>query len=502
VATDPVTGIDVDPDVVRTLDYLGRRSPVFSSGQAALPGVGGPTPSSGPSGPGGAGATTAPAGEAVASSVGGAPAGPDNAATILNLVGQGIGGAKTVTQTAKDIVGGEAPSSRVPVGSELDKLEMGGFGEGGAAGILAPSGVFKDVKPSGPVDSETGGPTGGLLDLAGAGLSTASLAALIAQLVESGKISPGQAVGLLQSTGGTASGLAATLGPAKAGEAGTLLSGTLGSEAAGLLGTAGSVIGGAGAVGSVALSLKNEFDALRAARDDPRMYASAGGSELGLAAGGIIGSIISPGYGTLIGLGAGGAAGTAIGNAIAKNLPQTHYMAQREHWGEVATDAVNAYGFGIQKAAQNGGLPEIQAALGQGYADGHVRAFLGLPDFVAAAIGIPSTVGFEQLTTPQFLTVLKAASQTDPAEWQRWITAQGDVQFLDQGRAQGVSDATRDTAAATVSALIEAYRPVLDQMPAVAPEAIEASRAWAAGAPERDTFWSQPFRGATEGSGE
>jgi hypothetical protein len=491
VMADLLTGADPNDDRTQdVLDYLGRRAPLSFSHQPALPAVGAPGPAAGPTGPSGMGVTPTDTAGGAATSGGEVAAGPDSAGTALSIAREAIGGAKTATQALSDTTQGTQPQR--PDLSSLSASDQAflsdvGFGPGGFLESEA------GVQPAGEVS--------GLAGAASAGLGGAGLAALVAQLAESGKITPGQAAGLLQSAGATSTGLASTLGPTQAGQTGTALSGTIGPEAAGLLGTAGEVVGGAGALASIGLTLSDAFKAIHNAEEDPRQYATAGGAGVGLGAGALLGTAVLPGYGTLVGAGVGGAAGDAIGQAIARNLPPTHYMALRQHWGEVAADAVNAYGFGIQKAASNGGLPEIQQAMSQRYADGHVAASLALPDYVAAAIGAPTTASFDTLTTPQFLMLLKAASQTDPSEYERWVTASGDVEFLEQGRAQGVADATRGTAVATMGALIQTFQPILDQMAPVAPDAIEASRVYALGAPERqaDFLATQgPYRGATE----
>lgn len=247
------------------------------------------------------------------------------------------------------------------------------------------------------------------------------------------------------------------------------------SSLAPLLSTAGPIIGGVGAVAGLGLGLYSALNALHNAQEDPRQYASAGGTGLGAGVGALVGSAAGP-YGALVGAGAGAGLGTTIGNIIAKNLPKTHYMAQQSHWGEVATDAVNNYQFGIQKAASNGGIGGIQAALSQGQADNHVKAYYTIPDGIASAIGIRPTSEFSDMKPDQFLNLVKAYRDFgDDAS--QWVKSQGDVGRLEQGTAVQVQKATGDIARTTLKTIGDQLGPYLDQLPPVAPDLL--AQTWA-----------------------
>jgi len=246
------------------------------------------------------------------------------------------------------------------------------------------------------------------------------------------------------------------------------IAGGLGYNA--LAGTLGSAAGGASALGTLASSIHG-----LAGGDDRSLGRGIGGIG-GVAAGAAIGSVV-PGIGTLIGAGLGGVLGSSLGGLFGQKVP--HYEAVRAHAAGVGKEGAGRYAQGISQAASSGNIGAVQKALGQSFADSHIRADFNLPPDMAKALGTSPNVDIANLSPEKFGQFLKAwKDHRELAD--DWVQGSGDVPYLKQADAQNLAAQSKGMAEKTLDALVQQYGPELDKIDSpIAPpsqEAVTAAR--------------------------
>src|SRR5262245_19054769 len=185
MATDPITGLTLGGEdrTQDVLDYLGRKSPLGLSQQAAMPSVAGASPSTAPASPGGSG--LAPEAGGVSVNFGQSAFGPEAPDLGQRLGAQAAGqiaqagkgqlqnvltppGQETI-QAPEGVFSGVQPSG--PASTEFPIPAAGFTGES----IMAPAGVFNGVAPSGPASTELGANLGAEAASAAAGTGVGTL---------------------------------------------------------------------------------------------------------------------------------------------------------------------------------------------------------------------------------------------------------------------------------------------------------------------------------------
>jgi len=330
-----------------------------------------------------------------------------------------------------------APEAFTPSGPSMGPNTYLGAAEGPSS--------YGDVFDPGGVSStgDTGAGAGGTGSYLSGGASLLGLIASIYGLSSGAEVTPQMVLNLLQSGITTASQLASLA--ASAGVTGAS------SAASGLAGVAGAAALPLGAA-AAAMSVKQGVDQISTG-EDRSIY------------NGISQLIGGPGAGYLSSL-------------ITQNMPLQPDLKHRQGAMEVSTDAVNNYQWGLQKAFSNGDLSQIQQLLGQG-TGGISGAGLKLPDDVAKAIGIPSDSDIQSLTPEQFVKVLKAYSEQQPAgAGDGWFTATANEPYLGGSALLATTNAIRSTAFQAFNSLVQSLAPQLAQMPPVAPPSPEAMQSW------------------------
>jgi hypothetical protein len=293
--------------------------------------------------------------------------------------------------------------------------------------------------------------------------------------------------GELGAIGGNGLGALTNLGTGGAGFIEGGASGILGTAGAGgVAGTTGGTIGGSfGGLGSALLdlgagagwlglgnSLGNAINGLLS-HDDRALggaVGTLGGMGVGAGAGAILGTVVYPGIGTavgaILGAGIGAAGGGMLGGLFGQNLP--HYYAVREHAGDQASAAIDGLANNVIAAGHTGDIRNVQAALAKDEANGHVRIDLNLPPDVTHALNIAPGARIGDLTTQQFIGLLKAYSERDPSLTHNWFVGSGDVGYLNRDAAQHVANSVAGIARGTFDTMVQVFHAPLSQAPPVA----------------------------------